>query len=138
MYKHFKLSLAMTMLVSSAITFSSAVAHSTVTPLATHHGKALAAGIYHLELIVADNRVQLYVYDRGNNAAYVDGLQVKALVWTAKDSQEVALTPVRLNLMGGTGTFAAADIQRVIVMLAEEGGAPVNAWFKFSSSPEQP
>lgn len=108
------------------------MAHSVVAPMALHGGKALAAGSYHLELVVTDGHVQLYLYDRDNHFASVDGITAKALIWTQANTLDVVLTPDKRNMMSGAGAFSVSDVRRVIVTLVDDTGVATRAWFPFS------
>lgn len=108
------------------------IAHAVTVPMALHGGTAQAAGSYHLELVVSDGHVQLYLYDRDNHFVSVDGITAKALIWKQADTLDVVLTPDKRNMMGGSGAFSISEVRRVIVTLVDGTGVATRAWFQFS------
>ena len=120
--------------LATVLVVPSAFAHSIDDPKALHGGQAVAAGSYHLELLVNDAEVQLYLYDKHNAPLWADSVKVAATIWTAAGATEVALQPSKRNLLTAPSPIPAADILKITVQFSDEYGKPVQGWFPFTKT----
>lgn len=97
-------------------------AHSVSSPMAFHGGKAAAVGAFHLELRVADGRLELYVYDKHNAPLWADSVTASARLTVANEQHEFKLAPRRRNLLAAEIPFEAAAVGDVEITLADDSG----------------
>jgi hypothetical protein len=86
---------------------------------ALHGGQARAAGPYHLELVVKDGELVLYVTDHEDKAVPTDGARAKATIQQGyeKARTQVELEPSGDNTLKGTGTFTINPDTGIMVFL---------------------
>ena len=108
-------------LINVALFFQSQVhAHTDAhldTVNAPHGGQLRMAGPYHLELVVKDREIALYVMDHANGKINADGGVSKAIVQTDKVKTSVKLEPFGENVLKGTAEFLARPETTVTVFI---------------------
>lgn len=82
-----------------------------------HGGQIRMAGPYHLELLIADQVVTLYVTDHADNGMPTDGGSAKAIVMTGKKRYVVILSPAGDNTLKGEGEFKLGKSSSVTVIV---------------------
>jgi hypothetical protein len=90
----------------------------------THGGQTRMAGPYHLELVVKDKEIILYVMDHADRNLSTEGGAGKATVQIgkAKNKTSVKLEPAGNNMLKGTGDFVVSPeaVVTVFVELPEQ------------------
>ncbi|MBI1397536.1 MAG: hypothetical protein GC151_16305 [Betaproteobacteria bacterium] len=88
-----------------------------------HGGEVSASGAYHLELVVNDNALLVYVTDRSGAAVPVEtrGLGGSAFVVSGADRVDVPLRPAGVNLLAGRGSFILDPRMQVTVTIRNAG-----------------
>jgi len=69
-----------------------AASHSVERPAAIHGGIAQAAGPFHLELVVQDRHLRLFISDKHNVPVAAEPFDATALVWTDQVAEQLRLT----------------------------------------------
>lgn len=92
-------------------------------------GQVKDAGKYHLELVVKDTALTVYV--TGNKAAKIatKGAAGSATVLAGKNTSSVKLEPSGENALAGNGGFQPAPDMKVVVSVTLPGQPPVQARF---------
>lgn len=106
---------------------ASALAHddATLDAMATAHGGQLRmAGPYHLELVVGERRLSVYLSDHAGQPAASQGVSGNAIVLSGGKTR-VPLQPAGENVLEGTGDFTAGPDMKVVVSLVLPDG---NTW----------
>jgi hypothetical protein len=88
-----------------------------------HGGQVRMAGPYHLELVLGNNEVTLYLTDHGDQPVDAAGGSGKAIITTGKRKRyTVVLEYAEGNMLKGVGAFTAtsASVVTVIVKLPEQ------------------
>jgi hypothetical protein len=106
-----------------------ALAHGTGPEKAHHGGKVVVAGHDHLELVVGDGDVTLYVRDGSDAPESVQGAVGTATVLVGGKRETIALVPQQGNVLKGRGTFVAAPGLKVVVSLTLPGHERLTARF---------
>jgi hypothetical protein len=70
---------------------------------------------YHLELVVKDKELTVYVMDHGNEAQPSAGMTATATILSGETKTEVTLEPAEENLLKGTGDFKISDDMKVVL-----------------------
>lgn len=96
---------------------------------APHHGSFVAVGDYHLEMLVKDKQLLIYVTDHSWNPKKVDGATGKVWVLSNKKKTEITLKPEKDNLISAKGDFLPSDDMKVVVKLNMPNQKPLNARF---------
>ncbi len=94
-----------------------------------HGGQLRMAGMYHLELVPAANKLTLYVTDHADKQVKTAGANASATVLSNKTKTKVTLVPAGENALSGTGNFALAADMKVVVSLSMPGQTAVQARF---------
>ena len=102
-------------------------------PRAFYGGQVQTAGDYHLEVVLADDEVALYVYDLHNQPLALDTLRATVLIWGRGNTISGEFKPDGPNRFVVFGDFKLLYVQRVIVKLQREGAPLVQAWFKWTT-----
>ena len=84
-------------------------------------GEVVDAGPYHLELVVKDQVVALYVLDEKNGKVPVNNAKATATVMSDGGKTTVSLTPAGDNVLKGSGKFRTNEDMRVLVSLTVAG-----------------
>ena len=96
---------------------------------APHHGSFVAVGEYHLELLVKNKELLIYVTDHSWNPKKVDGATGKVWVLSNKKKTEISLKPETDNLISAKGDFVQSDDMKVMVKLNMPNQKTLNARF---------
>jgi hypothetical protein len=92
-------------------------------------GQVRDAGKYHLELIVKDAALTVYVTGNKDAKVATKGATGSATVLAGKSTSNVKLEPSGENALAGTGSFQAAPDMKVVVSVTLPGQLPVQARF---------
>ena len=107
-----------TLLLATLVMTGHAFAHSDEyldsqpTP---HGGQIRMTENYHLEMLIKDKEITVYVMNHSNEAQPSDGMQATATVLSGEAKTEVKLEPVGDNLLKGTGDFKTSDDMKVVL-----------------------
>jgi len=91
-------------------------------------GQVKDAGKYHLELVVKENVLTVYVTAKDAKVA-TKGASGSATVLTGKNTASVKLEPSAENALAGSGKFDSAPDMKVVVSLTLPGQNPIQARF---------
>jgi len=80
-----------------------------------HGGQMRMTDAYHLELVVKDKELTVYVMDHGNQAQPSAGMTATATVLSGETKTEVKLEAAEENLLKGTGDFKVSDDMKVVL-----------------------
>lgn len=92
-------------------------------------GQVKDAGKHHVELVVKDNALTLYVTGAKDAKVATKGASGSATVLSGKNTTSVKLEPVGENALAGAGKFETAPGMKVVVSLTLPGQNPVQARF---------
>lgn len=95
-----------------------------------HGGQMRMSGAYHLELVLKDSEVTVYLSDHGGNAVSAEGASGTALVHSGKDRITVKLAPVGENILQGHGGFILDPKMTVSVKVKFKGKDHAEAKFQ--------
>lgn len=96
----------------------------------THGGDVVPAEPYHLELVVNDNVLLVYVTDKAGRDIASAGLVSSAVVTSGQDTVDVKLRPSGGNLLRGRGWFILDPRMTVVVTVRSPGQEAVRATFR--------
>lgn len=80
-----------------------------------HGGQMRMTDAYHLELVVKDKELTVYVMDHGNQAQPSAGMTATATILSGETKTEVTLESAEENLLKGTGDFKISDDMKVVL-----------------------
>lgn len=80
-----------------------------------HGGQIRMTDAYHLELVVKDKELTVYLMDHGNEAQPSAGMTATATILSGETKTEVKLEPAEENLLKGTGDFKISDDMKVVL-----------------------
>ena len=87
-----------------------------------HGGQVRMAGAYHVEAVVENDRLALYVTDHGDNRQSTEGWKGRATVLTEGRTARVTLTATGENrLESGTPVTMQDDSKTVVLLQPPEG-----------------
>ncbi len=116
--------------VLPAILFAYSVSASADGPaIGPNGGQVKDAGKYHLELIVKDSALTMYVAGSKNTKVATKGATGTATVLVGKSTSNVKLEPSGENVLAGSGSFQPASDMKVVVSVTLPGQAPIQARF---------
>ncbi len=92
-------------------------------------GQIKDAGKYHLELVVKENGLTVYVIGAKDAKVATKGASGSATVLAGKGILNVKLEPSGENAFAGSGKFAPATDMKVVVSITLPGQAPIQARF---------
>lgn len=92
-------------------------------------GQIKDAGKYHLELVVKENGLTVYVTGTKDQKIETKGASGTATVLTGKNTASVKLESSGENALAGSGKFAPATDMKVVVSITLPGQAPIQARF---------
>ena len=121
----------------SAVLFVYSVSASADGPtIGPHGGQVKDAGKYHLELVVKDTALTVYVTGNKDAKVATKGATSSATVLAAKNTSSVKLEPSSENALAGSGNFKSAPDMKVVVSVTLPGQAPIQARFAPSEKPK--
>jgi len=92
-------------------------------------GEVKDAGKHHVELVVKDNALMIYVTGAKDAKVATKGASGSATVLSGKNTTSIKLDPVGENALAGSGNFETAPGMKVVVLLTLSGQNPVQARF---------
>ncbi len=92
-------------------------------------GQVKDAGKHHLELVVKENALTVYVSNAKNVKVATKGASGSATVLAGKVISNVKLEPSGENTLAGSGTFQPVPDMKVVVSVTLPGHAPIQARF---------
>lgn len=92
-------------------------------------GQVKDAGKYHLELVVKENALTVYVTGAKDAKVATKGASGSATVLTGKNTVSVKLQPAGENALGGSAKFDSTLDMKVVVSLTLPGQNPLQARF---------
>lgn len=93
-----------------------------------HGGHEIEVGKYHIELVVKDRNLSLFVRDQADKAVDSKTAKASANVLSGKDRATVQLTPAG-DMLSGQAPFTVAKDAKVIVTFSVAGGKSEQARF---------
>lgn len=107
-----------TLLAASLLMAGYAAAHTDEfldSQKSPHDGQVRMTDWYHLELVVKDKELTVYVMDHGNQPQPSAGMTATATVLSGETKTEVKLEPAEENLLKGTGEFKTSEDMKVVL-----------------------
>lgn len=92
-------------------------------------GQVKDAGKHHVELVVKDSALTIYVTGAKDAKVATKGASGSATVLSGKNTTSVKLEPVGENALAGAGKFESAPGMKIVVSLTLAGQNPVQARF---------
>lgn len=92
-------------------------------------GQVRDAGKYHLELIVKDTALTVYVSGNKDAKVATKGATGTATVLAGKTTSSVKLEPGGENALAGSGSFQPAPDMKIVVSITLPGQPPIQARF---------
>ena len=92
-------------------------------------GQVKDAGKYHLELVVKDTALTVYVAGGKGAKVATKGASGTATVLAGKGTSNVKLEPSGENALAGSGSFQPAPDMKVVVSVTLPGEPPIQARF---------
>ena len=99
-------------------------------------GQVKDAGKYHLELIVKDTALTVYVAGGKGAKVATKGATCAATVLARKSTSNVKLEPSGENALAGSGNFQPAPDMKVVVSVTLPGQPPIQARFTPLETPK--
>jgi hypothetical protein len=92
-------------------------------------GHEVEVGKYHVELVVKERDLSLYVRDQGDKPIDSKSVKASANVLSGKDKATVQLVPAGAEVLTGQAPFSVAKNAKVIVTFSVAGGKSEQARF---------
>lgn len=99
-------------------------------------GQVKDAGKHHLELVVKENALTVYVTGVKDATVATKGASGSATVLTGKNTVNVKLEPAGENALAGSGSFQPAPEMKVVVSVTLPGQASIQARFTPLETPK--
>ena len=116
--------------VLGTILFAYSVSASADGPaIGPNGGQVKDAGKYHLELVVKDAALTVYVTSNKDTKIATKSATGTATVLAGKSTSNVKLEPGGENALAGSGGFQPAPDMKVVVSVTLPGQAPIQARF---------
>lgn len=98
---------------------------------APHGGQVRMAGPYHIELVMGDDQVSIFLTDHSEQPVDATGGSGKAIVTTGKKKRyTIVLEYAQGNMLKGSGTYTANANSTVTVLVKLPEQEPQHAQFK--------
>ena len=94
-----------------------------------HGGHEVEVGKYHIELVVKDRDLALYVRDQGDKPVDAKTVKASANVLSGKDKATVQLAPAGAEMLSGQAPFNVAKNAKIIISFSVAGGKSEQARF---------
>lgn len=114
---------------AATLLFLSAAARADGPAIGPNGGQVRDAGKYHLELVVKDTALTVYVIGGKDAKVATKGATGSATVLAGKTTSSVKLEPRGENALAGSGSFQPLADMKVVVSVTLPGQAPVQARF---------
>ena len=98
-----------------------------------HGGQEVEAGKFHLELVVKDKDLSLYVRDTSDKPIDPKSVKASANVLSGKDKAAVELRPSGSAMLAGTAPFGIQKDAKVVVTFSVAGGKSEQARFSMGA-----
>ena len=115
--------LALSLLALASVTFADEQSKG------PNGGQIKDAGKHHLELVVKENALTVYVTDGKHQKFATKGASGTATVLAGKNTANVKLEPSGENALAGSGRFESTPDMKIVVSLTLPGENPVQARF---------
>ena len=115
--------LALSLLALASVSFAD---EGTTGP---NGGQIKDAGKHHLELVVKENALMVYVTDAKHQKITTKGASGSATVLAGKNTSNVKLEPSGEDALAGSGKFESTPAMKIVVSLTLPGENPVQARF---------
>jgi hypothetical protein len=130
-----RLLLAIWICVSTALPLARAHTDEYFDKIETPHGGQIRmAGPYHLELVVGQNELTVYVTDHADQPIDTTGGSAKAIITTGKTRYVVVLASGGDNVLKGNGEFKLGKSNTISLMVALPDRDPERAKFMIKPS----
>ncbi len=96
---------------------------------AMHGGEVQQVGANHVELVVSDGELMLYVSDNQDNPVAVEDVRATATILSGGKHEKVELEPGEGNVLRAKGNFSTGKGLKVVVSLTMPDEKPVLARF---------
>jgi hypothetical protein len=94
-----------------------------------HGGHEVEAGKYHVELVVNDRKLTVYVRDKADKPIDAKTVKASANVLSGKDKAMIQLVPMGADVLTGDVPFSVSKDAKVIVTLSVAGDKGTQARF---------
>ena len=101
-----------------------------------HGGHEVEVGKYHVELVVKDRDLSLYVRDQADKPLDPKTVKASANVLSGKDKATVELAPAGAEMLAGQAPFGVRKDAKVIVTFSVAGGKSEQARFSLGQKQE--
>jgi hypothetical protein len=95
-----------------------------------HGGRVVEAGAYHVELIVKDSAVEVFLTDASNKPVSVAEFKGVAIFTVNGKAQRIALEPKAGASLAGTSAMAVPATASGVVQLTAPGGKTTQGRFR--------
>lgn len=116
-------------LVASLAILLPALPASAHDPKPRHGGAIVIAGTYHVELVVKDGEVDVYLMGHDDKPVPVTGRKGVAILMADGKSVRIPLTPVGSERLSGKAADARPTAPKGVVQITEPAGGTVQARF---------
>jgi len=121
-------SLALGLIVGASLTFVTQPA-SAHDPKPRHGGKVVETATYHVELVVKDGQVDVYLVGHDDKPVTATGRKGVAILMADGKSVRIPLEPVGSERLSGKATDARPTTPKGVVQITEPAGGTVQARF---------
>jgi hypothetical protein len=97
---------------------------------APHGGQLRMAAQYHLELVLTDKGMDVYLTDHAFAEQKADGATASVTVLANKKTSQLKLIAAGGNKLSGTGSYERSDDMQVLVVLNVPGQKPLQTKFQ--------
>jgi hypothetical protein len=118
--------LAFAVLLAASVPASPAFAHE---PKPRHGGAVATAGTYHVELVVKDGQVDVYLVDHDDKPIAATGRKGVAILMAGGKSVRVPLTAAGRERLSGKAAEPLQPGAKGVVQITEPSGGTVQARF---------
>jgi hypothetical protein len=98
-------------------------------PKPRHGGAIVIAGNYHVELVVKDGQVDVYLMGHDDKPVAVTGRKGVAILMAGGKSVRIPLEPVGSERLSGKAADANPTVPKGVVQITEPAGGTVQARF---------
>jgi hypothetical protein len=98
-------------------------------PKPRHGGAIVIAGTYHVELVVKDGQVDVYLMGHDDKPVAVTGRKGVAILMVGGKSVRIPLEPVGSERLSGKATDVRPTAPKGVVQITEPAGGTVQARF---------
>jgi hypothetical protein len=99
-------------------------------PKPRHGGAIVLAGSYHVELVIKDGQVDIYLTDHNDKPVAATGRKGVAILTAGDKSVRVPLEPIGAERLTGKSAEALSAAAKGVVQIVEPTGATVQARFQ--------